>query len=67
MLKLKVQNQNVKLKIGDNCKGVDVVVAICRLYMALLGNGISKKDIDWQVNEVLKNMKKLDKERESDK
>lgn len=67
MLKLKVHNQSVKLKIDNDTKGVDVVIAICRLYMSLLHNGIKKKDIDWQVNEVLKGMKMLEKESESEK
>lgn len=56
MIKMKVNNQNVKLKIEGNTKAIDVVVGICRLYMSLLDNGFKKTIIDKQINEILKEM-----------
>ena len=67
MIKLKVHNQNCKLKIDENTLGIDIVVAICRLYIALMDAGFNKKDIDWQIAECLRGMKKLEKERECEK
>ena len=67
MLKMKIQNQNCKLKIDANTNGIDVIVGICRLYMALMREGFAKKDLDKQVKEVLDFMINENKESESDK
>lgn len=55
MLKLKIQNQNVKLKV-EKATGIDIILGICRLYICLMENGIEKKAIDKQVKEVLNSM-----------
>ena len=55
MIKLKVNNQNVKLKV-ENSTGIDVVLGICRLYICLMESGIERKIIDKQVKEVLNAM-----------
>lgn len=67
MLKMKVHNHNCKLKIDGNTNGIDVIVGICRLYVALMREGFAKKDIDKQVKEVLDVMINENKESESEK
>jgi hypothetical protein len=64
---MKIHNQNCKFKIDDNTLGIDIIIGICRLYIALLDNGFKKKDIDNQVSKVLKGMQELEKESESAK
>ena len=53
MLKMKIKDGNVKLKIDSDILAIDVVVGICRLYVALMENGFSKKDIDLYMIKIL--------------